>query len=154
MWQRVQTAYLGILSLLYVILMFLPIANFKGSDFELKFGLFKTIKVNGENTEAVASNILLILMCSFIIATALFCIYQYKNRAFQIKVTGLLFLFNAAFLVIEYFLQEKLMEQFTITSKSYLYGTYVPLISFILIFLAQRGIKKDEALVKSADRLR
>ena len=154
MWQRIQTVYLGLITLLYVVLMFLPIANFKGSDFELKFGLFKTLKISGQTSEPVASNILLILMCSFIIATALFCISQYKNRRFQIKVTGLLFLLNAAFLVVEYFLQEKLSEQFTITSKSYLYGTYVPLISFILVFLAQRAIKQDEALVKSADRLR
>jgi hypothetical protein len=65
-----------------------------------------------------------------------------------------LYLLNAAFLVIEYFLQENILKQFTIETKTYLVGTYLPLIALLLVFLAQRGIKHDEELVKSADRLR
>jgi hypothetical protein len=154
MWQRIQTLYLALVALLYVILLFLPIASFKGENFELQFGLFKTIKIAGENQEKVSTHILLLLICAFIIATALFCIYQFKNRRFQIKIAGLLYLLNAAFLVIEYFLQENILKQFTIETKTYLVGTYLPLIALLLIFLAQRGIKQDEELVKSADRLR
>jgi hypothetical protein len=37
---------------------------------------------------------------------------------------------------------------------SYKEGAYLPLIQIILVFLAQRSIKKDEELVRSADRLR
>lgn len=33
-------------------------------------------------------------------------------------------------------------------------GTYLPMLQVILIFLAHRGIKKDDELVKSAERLR
>ena len=33
-------------------------------------------------------------------------------------------------------------------------GAYLPLASLIFLFLAQRAIKKDEALVRAADRLR
>jgi hypothetical protein len=154
MWQRIQTVYLALVALLYVVLLFLPIASFKGENFELQFGLFNTIKILGEKQDKVASHILLILMCSFIIATALFCISQFKNRKFQIKIAGLLYLLNAAFLVIEYFLQENILKQFSIVTKTYLAGTYLPLIALLLVFLAQRGIKNDEELVKSADRLR
>jgi hypothetical protein len=33
-------------------------------------------------------------------------------------------------------------------------GTYLPLISIVLLALANKAIKKDEELVKSVDRLR
>jgi Na+-transporting NADH:ubiquinone oxidoreductase subunit NqrB len=36
----------------------------------------------------------------------------------------------------------------------YLYGSYFPLIQILVIYLAIRNIKRDENLVKSADRLR
>jgi hypothetical protein len=36
----------------------------------------------------------------------------------------------------------------------YLYGSYLPLIQILVIFIAGRYIKKDEELVRSANRLR
>jgi len=33
-------------------------------------------------------------------------------------------------------------------------GAYLPLIPFVFIFLAIKAIKKDEALVRAADRIR
>ncbi|MFN6037385.1 MAG: DUF4293 family protein, partial [Bacteroidota bacterium] len=39
-------------------------------------------------------------------------------------------------------------------SKSYLFGSYLPILSILLSFMAIRFIKKDEELVRSADRLR
>jgi hypothetical protein len=36
----------------------------------------------------------------------------------------------------------------------YKIGTYLPLLQVIFIFLAHQAIKKDDELVKSADRLR
>ncbi len=36
----------------------------------------------------------------------------------------------------------------------YRYGSYLPLVSLLFTFLAVRFVKRDEALIRSADRLR
>ena len=33
-------------------------------------------------------------------------------------------------------------------------GSYAPIVSLLFLVLAHRGIKKDEAMVRAADRLR
>jgi hypothetical protein len=43
---------------------------------------------------------------------------------------------------------------FKVQQPSYQFGIFLPVISLLLLVLASRAIRKDEALVKSADRLR
>jgi len=38
--------------------------------------------------------------------------------------------------------------------STYQFGMYIPLISLVFLVLASRAIRKDEALIKSSDRLR
>jgi hypothetical protein len=40
------------------------------------------------------------------------------------------------------------------TAPSYQFGIFFPLVSLVCIIMASRAIRKDEALVKSSDRLR
>lgn len=42
----------------------------------------------------------------------------------------------------------------TVSEGTYGWGLALPLIGVLFIFLANRAIRKDEALVRSADRLR
>ena len=81
----------------------------------------------------------------------LFTIMDYKNRkrqiTFCILIILLIILWSLAYLLLCQFMLEG--QEFHIKVTSFL-----PCISFILIILARRAIKADEALVRAADRIR
>lgn len=86
---------------------------------------------------------------------ALIAIFLYQNRPLQMKLSIFvlilaIFLPLVAFLLI-YNEGTALASGTIITDQA---GTYLPLVSIIFGFLAYNGIKKDETLVKSMDRLR
>ena len=79
-------------------------------------------------------------------------VFLYKNRVLQYKLTNLLALFNI-FIVGLFFLLSYIKDtiQGTILFE---FGAFLPIISAIFAFLAAHFIKKDEQLVRNADRIR
>lgn len=95
-----------------------------------------------------SSNFLILLLAVAVALVAFAAIFLYKNRKKQMQVTLLGLLLQVVVLVI-YFVQVKNYEpgNFTLTS----------VVSFIIpvfFILAWLGIRKDDKLVKSMDRLR
>lgn len=85
---------------------------------------------------------------------ALICLFLFKNRKLQFKlsVTGLIF--SIGFLFLEYFMVEGFKKENSILTGSYQLGALLPVLMIVFFFLAARGIYRDEKLVKSMDRLR
>jgi len=81
-------------------------------------------------------------------------IIQFKKRIIQIKMTSLLMAFSAILLGTMLLFDFIDTPNSTPIAKIYLPGSYLPIISILLAFLAIKFIKKDEDLVRSADRLR
>jgi hypothetical protein len=82
-------------------------------------------------------------------------IFFYKNRPIQMKLTNYNFFLSlifiaAAYLYIPYNINERVVTSVT----TWQYGLILPLITTLALIIANRYIKKDENLVKSADRLR
>lgn len=95
-----------------------------------------------------SSNFLLMILSVAVGLLALITIFLFKNRKLQLRLTLLGIVLQAAVLLI-YFQQTKnfLQGNYTLTSA----------ISFIIpvfFILAWLGIRKDEKLIKSMDRLR
>ncbi|MBP5548028.1 MAG: DUF4293 domain-containing protein [Bacteroidales bacterium] len=102
---------------------------------------------------------------------ALVSIFLYKNRVLQMRVVAFAFLFNVITIFLIFFwaingtggsggylaaLQAagpSLMGD-EIAINMLTPGTITPIVTVILLFLAQRAIKKDEMKVRAADRLR
>lgn len=87
--------------------------------------------------------------------TALFSIFQFKNRLLQIKLGFLNSLLMSAllgtiFLGIHH--GKELMQE--PGQEDFLIGFYLPVIALLMNLLANRFIRKDEDLVRSVDRLR
>lgn len=87
---------------------------------------------------------------------ALIAIFLFKNRLTQSRLTSIA-LFAATILAVT------LVAQFfflvneagpLVENMRYEAGVGMPALSAVLLWLANRGIRKDEALVRSADRLR
>lgn len=73
----------------------------------------------------------------------------------QVKLNALFSLFTAATLVGMYLYISKANQLFEATKQgTFLIGFYLPVVAMFNNFLANRFIRKDEALVRSADRIR
>ena len=177
--QRIQTVYLFIIAIILILAAFLPIWKNKG--FYTKDGKegFLTLHstattfstnvgdgapVSDEKTNPpsptagnyVVSNnyhiAALLILCAI---TALFTIFQFKKRMLQIKLCSFIYLLLSAILVCYYLAIKSNNSLLSEADKGdFLIGFYMPVLGIIFNFLAIRFIRKDEALVRSVDRLR
>lgn len=100
----------------------------------------------------------LVIVCGVM---ALGAIFLFKNRRLQVRVTAVAFLLNVVYAFLLFFWgvdrYAYLLSQGmggVAPQITWYVGAYAPLASLVFFFLAQRAIKKDEARVRAADRLR
>ncbi|MEM6831483.1 MAG: DUF4293 domain-containing protein [Bacteroidota bacterium] len=85
----------------------------------------------------------------------LFSIFQYRKRITQVKLNALFSLLTAGTIVAIVLYSLKANELMTPQVRgNYLLGFYLPVFAMFNNFIANRFIRKDEALVRSADRIR
>ena len=91
---------------------------------------------------------------SFLLSAILSCIaiFLFKNRQLQFVVGRLSILINLLLLGLLIYVSLTLPGEIKISEKGI--GMFLPILAVLLIVLANKAIKKDEDLVKSADRLR
>lgn len=124
------------------------------------FNLWKATLNNGTITYFNAqSSYLVFVVYMVIVALAITCIFLYKNRKLQFRLTVVNLLFAIAATALQYLkVQDNAnnlaTKGFTISSATYLPAAFLPILILIFLFLAARGIYKDERLIKSLDRLR
>ena len=102
----------------------------------------------------LADRFLLVIVIILLGLLALICIFLYKNRKLQFRLSVLGAIFSLGFLFLEYLKVEEFRTENNIVSGSYQIGALLPILMFVFYILAARGIYKDEKLVKSLDRLR
>ena len=133
--QRIQSVYLalafiiaGVLSLVF------PLWYVNGQDFRV-----------GQST-------LFTLMFGASAALSVISIFSYKKRQTQFVYNRLNMILN--FILLGLFVYQSLnLSGETLVSEKGI-GMFLPIGSIILLALANKAIKKDEDLVKSADRIR
>ena len=136
--QRIQTVYLMLSALLAVLFFVFPIF---------------VVHTAEETSRFIAIDNSVLFIISICIATLPFInIFLYKNRLLQMKLVYLTILFVAAIL------GYACSQYFQINNKdaaiSFGLGGLAVILIPILQWLAYKGIKKDENLVRSLDRLR
>jgi len=149
--QRIQTLYLLLVLLLSGITLFSVQAGFVGNADAIHYvlnykGIFSGINYV-QNVWALSA------LCVLIPIIALITILMYKKRILQIRLS----IINSVLLAGYYGLLFIYLWQAgnVLNADWYLnIVTAFPLINIILTFLAIRAIGKDEALIKSLNRLR
>jgi len=146
--QRKQSLFLLAVSIIAIAQFFVPFQTFTAED--------KTVPIclmPGCSSEVMGSNIYFALIFNVIILIlSISIIFLYKNRVLQYKLANLLVVFNM-FLVGLFFILSYTKEGGP-EAISYQFGSFLPLISAVFAYLAAHFIKKDEQLVRSADRIR
>jgi hypothetical protein len=84
---------------------------------------------------------------------AFITIFLYKNRRRQIRICYALLLIQVLIYAL-YFIFERNYLPLSDFFQHIRFTFVFPLITIVLLFLAIRGIKKDEKLIRSLDRLR
>lgn len=126
----------------------------------LSFNLWKATLSNNTVTYVNASsNYLLFVIYIIIIALAAVCIFLFKKRKLQFRLTIFNILFGFGALGYQYYVVQQTANKLStggvvIATSSYQLASFLPIVVIILLFLAARGIYKDEKLIKSLDRLR
>lgn len=102
----------------------------------------------------LADNFLLVILIISLGILAIICLFLFKNRKLQFKLSVLGVIFSLGFLALEYVKVEDFKQDNLIQTGSYQIGALLPIVMVIFFFLAARGVYRDEKLVKSMDRLR
>ena len=117
--------------------------------------LYTGTLANGTERSLLLADRFLLVICTILLGVlATICIFLYKNRKLQFRLSVLGAIFSLAFLFLEYLQVEAFKKENSIVSGSYQLGALLPIIMVVFFILAARGIYRDEKLVRSLDRLR
>ncbi len=125
----------------------------------LYFDLYKThTLVNGVDTLGqvrVSDHYPSLLITVVMTMLPLVTIFMFNNRKRQIRMTAFGMVAIAAFISMLLMRVNNLSKLVPPpTSGSYWIGSVLPVIALVFLFMAILGIRRDEKLVKSVDRLR
>jgi ABC-type polysaccharide transport system permease subunit len=109
--------------------------------------------IDGEGNEVVAMDdgayFGAFVLSAFI---SLVAIFLYRNRKLQTVVNRLNIMLNLVLLGVFVYRALNVSGEAAVSEKGI--GMFIPILSIVLLVLANRAIRKDEQLVKSVDRLR
>lgn len=167
MLQRIQTIFMTLAATAMILVLFFPIWEKSDQDFEdenREYAIMNAFELryelrNKENepTELLGSQSTLLISIGAVLSALvmLFSITRYKNRKTQVKLNALFSLLSAATFVGIYLYISKANALFNPEIfGTFLIGFYLPIVAMLNNFIANRFIRKDEALVRSADRIR
>lgn len=153
--QRIQSLYMFLGMLIAISMFFLPIAEF--GTYENEVLRFKFLEFQPYAGLGLKRQILLTPVITNIIVAVLLLvnIFLYKNRKLQRRLLMIIVVINLGTLGTSFYAADQIQNLAQVTSKaSYQIGVYLPLVIMVLLVLANNSIRKDDKLVKSADRLR
>lgn len=156
MWQRKQTLFLLIAIIFNASIFFLDLATFTFEAVNYQFDMYG---LKEEATAQIGDKVYwLAVLATLSMVLSLVVIINFKKRQQQIKLAQANLLTQLGFVVAIFFALEgavqTLAEQGMETIPEYALGSYVSILPLLFIFLAIKFIKKDEALVRAADRIR
>lgn len=155
MWQRIQTLFFLLAIASNLIPFFLDLAYFPTNEGDLSFGMYGLEDSELHNS---STSYWLAILCTISMIISLLALLQFKRRAMQIKLSQFNLLIQIGFIMALFFAVEQSLNELSVVQEvgvaDFKLGSYFTLLPLVFLFLAIRSIKKDEALVRAADRIR
>lgn len=153
--QRIQSVYLVLTFLLSVLFLsgeFFNFSNPGGTRIMMDFnGLWKA---GGESEFVrVGNHYFLTILFVLIALISVFDIFIYKNRKLQLLLAKILVLVTAVSSVLTIFYLIYIPGRYEVSLTTG-FRMVIPFVVLVFCLLAHRGIRKDEDLIRSYDRLR
>jgi len=154
MLQRIQTVYLLLAAIAIGLLFFFPVTELLvNKSFLFLFRYRGLYELKGGAEILSVSSIPLAILFSINLLIAIISIFLFKNRALQMRLCIINILLLIGSVGLMYYYIAVAFSHF-LAVVHYTVFALNPIIAAILIFLAFRGIRKDELLVRSVDRIR
>ncbi len=157
MFQRIQTLFIIGAFAACAACFFLPFWVYASTnpDYVYQISLF-SIKLISGNEQIIDLGTLpiLVIICVSTILTIV-SLFSFKNRQRQIKINNYNVFLTILFIGTIYLWIPHMLDGFLRTAvPHWQFGLILPLITMVFLIIANVFIKKDDKLVKSADRLR
>lgn len=152
MLQRIQTVYLLAAFVLCIVCLCMPVAHFVSGDGMEQVDMYNLWLASEEGHLFSFCPVMmgiLVIACTVIF----FDIWLYKQRAVQMRLASFSMILLVAWYVSYGVISYMLCQDMQATWRPH-WTAALPAVGFILLYLAFRGILKDEMLVRSLDRLR
>ena len=150
--QRKQSVFLLLAAIVGIISLCMSIGIFKPVELGVDSVMYNLWIQDGNGSlDFSVAPLFCIALLSVIISGA--TIFLFNNRKLQIKLCSwnmlLLIVWYIAYGVIAYLHKSSVNAEFKLS-----FAAVLPLIAIILVFMARKGVKADEALIRAADRIR
>ena len=147
--QRIQSLWFLLASGAAVLMFFFPVIELT-SENTLYVYNYESISIGGIDN-LIQSSYIVAGLLGIIALLSFFAVFLFKNRILQIRI--------CTFLLLLILILVALITFFSLSGKGNGPATVglsaiLPIVMFIFIMMARRAVKKDEALVKSVDRIR
>lgn len=142
--QRIQSVWLFVAAFLSGALFILPLYHYTPAGAAV------------EQLMGARNEYLLLILAALMAVLPLVAIFMFKNRGRQKGLTWLSILASAGFIAAMLMKIQNIKNTIPApTNDNFaLPGPIVPVLAIVCLFMALSGIRKDDKLVKSADRLR
>ena len=153
--QRAQSVYLLSVSVLMIFIIVLPVAEIaiKGGEIVIyhNYGLKS---YSAENAKIIFSTFPVTILTCVIALISFINIFLYNNRNLQMRFCIYNMILLIGLVVLIYFYYTVMRKRLDILNHTFKIAIIFPIISAILTLLSLKGIRRDEALVRSCERLR
>ncbi len=149
--QRIQSLFLLIVSICTLFVLFSPLLTYtdKGLEYQLV-----SMGLKASEGGIVFQTLPLTILAGIAFLLSVITIFIYKKRMIQIRLSVFSFVLQLGFYGLLYYMHYQIGNTSGFEFKNFNIASVLPLINAILLFLAIRAIGKDEALVRSLDRIR
>lgn len=152
MLQRRQSVFLLAVFVLSILLFTGPLAFISQDTGGLYLKHSGVFDLEGERLEVATWPIT--VMISISVLLSFLTIFSYMNRPRQMRLTLFQMIFNLGLIGVAFYYVRYAMHNFDGLAFVFQWRVVIPPIMLVLLILAFRDIRKDELLVKAADRLR
>lgn len=150
--QRIQTVYLALLVICLGVTFAFPFASYPINESIVELNAFGVT----ENTLKISTWFPYYVTLGLSMGLGLITISKFKSRKLQLKIGNINYLTIILSLVFISIDSDGTATKLGVlpVNISYGIGMFLPVAALVFQFLANRGIKADEKLIKSMDRLR
>lgn len=154
--QRIQSVYLFIATIALGVMFLFPLMGYYGDLHTYQFNLLEMQNIVPDSVSVFNSMFTLPLLGAIIIVIILtfISIFLFKNRKLQLKLIRLNILLNLIMIIAIFVGYSRYIQSVIEVEEQFKTGAFLPLISLVFTVLAYRAVKKDDELIRSADRLR
>ncbi|MBN2612744.1 MAG: DUF4293 domain-containing protein [Bacteroidales bacterium] len=153
--QRAQSVYLFLVVVLMSFYLIFPIITFgTGDEMQYRFFSYALKKTMDGETQKLMSSWPLFFLVLVIAGISFYTIFLFHRRMVQMRLCVYNILLLIGLLGLTYFYFRFIQKSFEVTHHAFKIGIIFPVLCIALSIMAFSGIRRDELLVKTYERLR